>query len=396
VSASDVPVAFANCRPPVNWLSVPEKVLLSASKVDEAAVTPLIVPQIMVLLELVWSAFEPEQVPKVEANVVEPILLTLNSVVVAEAVEEPIAKSILSVSPLLAWIETLANGEDDPKPALTAKLMMSVVAPKVKVFPPEVLMVALFWKMRFGDMPVSPIVTSPTALPKTTCSAPTVVSILNSGLAVVEVAMVKANGELFLTVVVALVVEKSRRPPVMAKVEVVALVKRPWVTVSLLRVESNRKPAESTSLPPVVANGTRPAESEVMAKLVVVALVNVLPPVQVLVSLSKVEDAAEPVTVPQTMVPDELTLSALAPEQVPKVEAKVVEPMFDIEKSVVVAEAVEEPMAKSVVAVSPLFVAIENLANGVLVPTPTAPDIGGIKLVEVAGKVPKSIPPMLS
>ena len=46
----------------------------------------------------------------------------------------------------------------------------------------------------------------------------------------------------------------------------------------------------------------------------------------------------------------------MALEQVPKVEASVVEPIFDIEKSVVVALAVDEPIAKRVLAVSPLLV----------------------------------------
>jgi len=56
---------------------------------------------------------------------------------------------------------------------------------------------------------------------------------------------------------------------------------------------------------------------------------------------------------------------------VPKVEASEVEPIFDTEKSVVVADAVEDPIANSVVAVSPLLAATENLANGELVPRPT-------------------------
>ena len=48
-------------------------------------------------------------------------------------------------------------------------------------------------------------------------------------------------------------------------------------------------------------------------------------------------------------------VSALVPEHEPKVEASVVEPMFDTEKSVDVAEAVDEPMAKRVVLVEPLL-----------------------------------------
>ena len=68
-----MPVAFANCKPPVNWLRVPENVLESPRRVDEAAEPAVIAPQIIVLLEFVWSAFEPEHVPKVEARVVEPV-----------------------------------------------------------------------------------------------------------------------------------------------------------------------------------------------------------------------------------------------------------------------------------------------------------------------------------
>ena len=51
----------------------------------------------------------------------------------------------------------------------------------------------------------------------------------------------------------------------------------------------------------------------------------------------------------------------------------VVEPVLDIEKSVVVADAVEEPIAKSVVLVEPLFAWIERLANGEVVLMPTNP-----------------------
>jgi hypothetical protein len=47
-----------------------------------------------------------------------PLLLTLNSVVVALAVEEAIENRFLFVSPLLAWIESLANGEVVPTPTL--------------------------------------------------------------------------------------------------------------------------------------------------------------------------------------------------------------------------------------------------------------------------------------
>ena len=44
-------------------------------------------------------------------SVVEPMLLTVKRVEVALAVEEPIAKSVVAVSPLLVWIENFANGD---------------------------------------------------------------------------------------------------------------------------------------------------------------------------------------------------------------------------------------------------------------------------------------------
>ena len=92
------------------------------------------------------------------------------------------------------------------------------------------------------------------------------------------------------------------------------------------------------------------------ANAVEVAPARVVPPVKVLLpenvlksARSVVEAAPLLVTVPQTIVPDELTLSAFEPEQVPKIEARLVEPVEETEKSVVVAvPADEEPMAKSV------------------------------------------------
>ena len=48
-------------------------------------------------------------------------------------------------------------------------------------------------------------------------------------------------------------------------------------------------------------------------------------------------------------------------------------PVFEIEKRVVVAEAVEEPIAKSVVLVEPLLAWIENLAHGDEEATPSVP-----------------------
>jgi hypothetical protein len=69
----------------------------------------------------------------------------------------------------------------------------------------------------------------------------------------------------------------------------------------------------------------------------------------------------------------------------------VVEPVFETEKRVEVAAEVDEPMAKRVFAVSPLFVAIENLAKGLEEPTPSEPVVGSDNVLAevVAGKSPK-------
>ena len=76
--------------------------------------------------------------------------------------------------------------------------------------------------------------------------------------------------------------------------------------------------------------------------------------------------------------------------------AMVVEPVLETEKSVVVAVAVEEPIAKRVVAVEPLFACTANFANGEEVATPRVPVVGSTNCVEVAGRRPKSKPPILS
>ena len=70
-------------------------------------------------------------------------------------------------------------------------------------------------------------------------------------------------------------------------------------------------------------------------------------------------------------------------------------PVFDTEKSVEVADAVEEPIAKSAVSVEPLFACIESFAYGEEVAIPIAPVVGRVKAVVVAGSVPKTSPPML-
>jgi hypothetical protein len=52
---------------------------------------------------------------------------------------------------------------------------------------------------------------------------------------------------------------------------------------------------------------------------------------------------------------------------------RVMAPVLEILKSVVVAVAVEEPMAKRVVLVSPVLALMESFAYGVLVLMPTLP-----------------------
>src|SRR4051812_10471586 len=47
-----------------------------------------------------------------------PVLLILNRVVVALAVDEPIAKRVVLVEPLFAWMPNVANGDDVPIPIL--------------------------------------------------------------------------------------------------------------------------------------------------------------------------------------------------------------------------------------------------------------------------------------
>jgi len=65
------------------------------------------------------------------AIVVEPVLEMEKRVVVALWVEEPTAKSALLVSPLLAWTENLANGEEVPTPVVPLTMMPSVGAATV-------------------------------------------------------------------------------------------------------------------------------------------------------------------------------------------------------------------------------------------------------------------------
>ena len=74
----------------------------------------------------------------------------------------------------------------------------------------------------------------------------------------------------------------------------------------------------------------------------------------------------------------------------------VVDPVFETAKSVDVADGVELEIWKSVVSVSPLFAAIPNLLVGDVVPMPMVPEVGSFQAVDVAGSVPKRMPPILS
>ena len=57
-----------------------------------------------------------EAVAKRLGTVVSPVFETLNSVVVADCVDEPMANNVVAVSPLLVWIESFANGDVVPMP----------------------------------------------------------------------------------------------------------------------------------------------------------------------------------------------------------------------------------------------------------------------------------------
>ena len=69
--------------------------------------------------------------------------------------------------------------------------------------------------------------------------------------------------------------------------------------------------------------------------------------------------------------------------------------MFETEKSVVVAEAVEEPIANSVVLVDPLFACTDSAPHGEEDAIPIVPAVASLNAVEVAGRFPKSMPPIL-
>ena len=85
-----------------------------------------------------------------------------------------------------------------------------------------------------------------------------------------------------------------------------------------------------------------------------------------------------PVTAPQTMLPEESVVRALAPEQVPNLPSVVV-PVLEMEKRVVVAEDVDEATANKVVLVEPLFAWTESVAKGEVVAMPTLPEFFSTK-----------------
>ena len=97
--------------------------------------------------------------------------------------------------------------------------------------------------------------------------------------------------------------------------------------------------------------------------------------------------------------PEALTVrQSPAPEPSAEIVRLVVEarPVFDIEKRVVVALCVEEPMAKRVVLVDPLLACTDSAPHGEEEATPMVPAVASANAVEVAGRLPKRSPPMLS
>ena len=119
-------------------------------------------------------------------------------------------------------------------------------------------------------------------------------------------------------------------------------------------------------------------------------------PLPVRIPPSGVVEPVPPYTTPRDVVATTTPLALV----VRSAEARLVvmAPVLETEKSVEVAEAVDEPMAKRVVAVSPLLVCIESLAYGDEVPIPRAPDVGStnVEAEVVAGSVPKTKLPRLN
>ena len=92
----------------------PAERLIPLAKVEDAVVdatfkTLMVRPPVKVEVALLPTL-------RLPVMVVEPVFPTAKRVVVAEAVEEPMAKRMVAVSPLLAWMESLAKGEEVPMP----------------------------------------------------------------------------------------------------------------------------------------------------------------------------------------------------------------------------------------------------------------------------------------
>ena len=113
-----VPVALAKTKLTVSVVEArvvpvkvfaPVKVFESESKVDEAEEPPVVKHAPLILKQ-------PARISTPLAIVVEPVLSTLNSVVVAVAGDEPMANSVVLVEPSLAWREKVANGDDVATP----------------------------------------------------------------------------------------------------------------------------------------------------------------------------------------------------------------------------------------------------------------------------------------
>ena len=98
---------------------------------------PEIAPQVIFPDASVVSALEPLHAPK-RPSVVVPMLLTLKSVVVAVAVEEAMAKSVvwLPLAPFGVAIESCAYGEVVPIPTEEAKYAFNVVVEPPKIVSP--------------------------------------------------------------------------------------------------------------------------------------------------------------------------------------------------------------------------------------------------------------------
>jgi len=135
----------------------------------------------------------------------------------------------------------------------------------------------------------------------------------------------------------------------------------------------------------------------VTANAVVVALVSKVLPKSV--DEAKRFEVSELNTPPMVVEPVTASADEVAPPVTERFNAAARPVLLTLNK-VEVADAVEDPMANSVVAVSPLLVWIANLANGELVPTPSEPLVGSENAVAVSfaagSDAPKMKLPMLS